>query len=103
MTVYSRERLCGLVVRVPGYRSRCPRIRFPALPGFVGSSGSRTGPTQPREYNWGINSRGSGLEIQEYNREDPLRWPRDTICPQRLALSLPTGCCRSVDIVHSRT
>jgi hypothetical protein len=33
------DRLCGLVVRVPGYRSR--------------GLGSGTGSTQPREYNWG--------------------------------------------------
>jgi hypothetical protein len=43
-------RLCGLVV--PGYRSRA-RVRFPALPDFLRSSGSGTGSTQPREYNWG--------------------------------------------------
>jgi hypothetical protein len=41
------DRLCGLMVRVPGYRSR---VRFPALPDFL-SSGSGTGSTQPREYN----------------------------------------------------
>jgi hypothetical protein len=29
------------------------RVRFPALPGFLRSSGSGTEPTQPREYNWG--------------------------------------------------
>jgi hypothetical protein len=37
------DRLCGLVVRVPGYRS--------ALPDFLRSSGSGTGSTQPRDYN----------------------------------------------------
>jgi hypothetical protein len=35
--------LCGLVVRVPGYRSRGP--------GFLRNSGSGTGSTQPHEYN----------------------------------------------------
>jgi hypothetical protein len=35
--------LCGLVVRVPGYRSR-GLGRFPALPDFLRSSGSGTGP-----------------------------------------------------------
>jgi hypothetical protein len=40
--------LCGLVARVPGYR---PRVRFPALPDFLRSSGSGAGSTQPREYN----------------------------------------------------
>jgi hypothetical protein len=28
------------------------RVRFPALPDFLRSSGSGTGSTQPREYNW---------------------------------------------------
>jgi hypothetical protein len=40
------DRLCGLVVRVLGYRSR---VRFPALPEKKSRSG--TGSTQPREYN----------------------------------------------------
>jgi hypothetical protein len=44
------DRLCGLVVRVLGYRSGGP-VRFLALP--KKSSGSGTGSTQPREYNWG--------------------------------------------------
>jgi hypothetical protein len=44
------DRLCGLVVRVPGYRSEA-RVRFPALPDFLRSSGSGTGSTQLREYN----------------------------------------------------
>jgi hypothetical protein len=29
------------------------RVRFPGLPDFLRSSGSGTGSTQPREYNWG--------------------------------------------------
>jgi hypothetical protein len=29
------------------------RVRFPALPEKEKSSGSRTGSTQPRAYNWG--------------------------------------------------
>ena len=29
------------------------RVRFPALPDFLSSSGSETGSTQPREVNWG--------------------------------------------------
>jgi hypothetical protein len=43
------DRLCGLVVRVPGYRSRGPRFDSRALPKKI--SGSGTGSTQPREYN----------------------------------------------------
>jgi hypothetical protein len=40
----------GLVVRVPGYRSR-GRVRNPVVPYFLISNGSGTGSTQPREYN----------------------------------------------------
>ena len=36
-------------------------------------------------------------------RGDPLRWPRDTLYPQKLALTSPTGGVRSVGIVRSRT
>jgi hypothetical protein len=44
------DRLFGLVVRVPGYRSRS-WVRFPALPDSVRSSRSGTESNQPREYN----------------------------------------------------
>jgi hypothetical protein len=50
--VVSADRLCGLVVRVLGYRSGGPG----SIPGTTKkkkSSGSGTGSTQPREYNWG--------------------------------------------------
>jgi hypothetical protein len=48
-------------------------------------------------------SSGSGLENREYGRGDPLRWPRDTLYPQKLALTAATcgGC--SVGIVRLRT
>jgi hypothetical protein len=47
----SSSNLCGLVDRVPGYRSRGPG----SIPDATKkkSSGSGTGSTQPREYNWG--------------------------------------------------
>jgi hypothetical protein len=41
------DRLCGLVVSVPGYRCRSPG----SIPGATRSSRSGTGSTQPREYN----------------------------------------------------
>jgi hypothetical protein len=49
--VYLSDRLCGLVVRVLGYRSGGPGL----IPGTTKKkcSGSETGSTQPREYNWG--------------------------------------------------
>ena len=40
-------KVCGLVVRVSGYRYRGPGFDPPALPDFLSSSGSGTGSTQP--------------------------------------------------------
>jgi hypothetical protein len=45
----------------------------------------------------------SGLESREYGSRDPSRWPRDTLCPQKLALTSPKIGGRSVNIVPSRT
>jgi hypothetical protein len=47
-------------------------------------------------------SSGSGLEIREYDRRDPSRWPRGTLYKQQLALTSPTSGGRSVGIVRSR-
>jgi hypothetical protein len=48
-------------------------------------------------------SRGFGLENREYGRGDPLRWPRDTLYPQKkLALTSQTSGGRSVGIVRLR-
>jgi hypothetical protein len=49
-TVNSLCLFYGLVVRVPGYKSRGPGSDFPALQDFL-SSGSGMGSTQPREDN----------------------------------------------------
>jgi hypothetical protein len=51
----------------------------------------------------GRNSSGSSLENREYGRVDPLRWPRDTLYPQKLALTSPTSGGRSVGILRLRT
>jgi hypothetical protein len=48
-------------------------------------------------------SSGSGLEIREYGRRDLSRWPRSTICAQKLELTSPSSGGRSVGIVRSRT
>jgi hypothetical protein len=44
----------------------------------------------------------AGLKSGEYGRRDPSRWPRGFICPQKLALTLPTRGGRSAGIVRSR-
>jgi hypothetical protein len=49
------DRLCGLVVTVPCYRSRDPGIYSRLLPDFLSSNGSGTGSTQ---YNWGAAAPG---------------------------------------------
>jgi hypothetical protein len=41
----------------------------------------------------------TGLENREYGRGDPLRWPRDTPYPRKLALTSATSGGRSVGIV----
>jgi hypothetical protein len=43
------------------------------------------------------------LVCLEYGRKDPLRWPRDTLYPQKLALTSQASDGRSVGIVRSWT
>jgi hypothetical protein len=45
----------------------------------------------------------SGQESRINDRGDPLRWPRDTLYPLKLALTSPTSGGRSVGIVRLRT
>jgi hypothetical protein len=60
-----------------------------------------------REYNWGatwMEKQRLRVEKIEINgRGDPLRWPRDTLFPQKFAITSPTSGGRSVDIVRLRT
>jgi hypothetical protein len=51
----------------------------------------------------GSESSGSGLENRQYGCRDPLHWSRDTLYPQKLALSSPSSGGRLVGIVRSRT
>jgi hypothetical protein len=48
-------------------------------------------------------SSGSGKENRINDRGDLLRWPRNTLYPQKLPLTWPTSGGRSVDIVRLRT
>jgi hypothetical protein len=63
-----KDRLCDLVVRVPGYRSRRPGFDSPALPDFLRSSASGTGSTLPREELLGRKRRCSVKENLKYGR-----------------------------------
>jgi hypothetical protein len=51
----------------------------------------------------GRKNSGSVLEIREYGRRDPSRWPRGTFYQQKLALTSPTSGGPSVGKVLSRT
>jgi hypothetical protein len=48
-------------------------------------------------------SSGSGQENRINGRGDPLRWPRDTLYPQKLAQTSLTSDGRSFGIVRLRT
>jgi hypothetical protein len=79
------NRLCGLVVRVPGYRSRGPEYDSRALQKKV--VGLERGPlslVSTTEELLGTNSSGSGIEIREYDRRDSSRWPHGTLYPQKV-------------------
>jgi hypothetical protein len=69
--VFVYGRLCGLVATDPKVR-----VRFPALPNFLSSSGSGTESTQPVSTTEELlrrKSSGSGLESREYGSRDPSR------------------------------
>jgi hypothetical protein len=82
------------------------RVRFSALSNCLRSSGSGTGPlslVSTTEELLGRKTSDFGLQDREYDRRNPLRWPRGTLYPQKLALTSPTRGGGSVGIVRSRT
>jgi hypothetical protein len=79
------------------------RVRFQALPDFLRVVGLERGPlsfVSAIEELLGRKRSGSGLENREYGRRDPLRGPRSTLYPQKLALTSRTIGGRSFGIVH---
>jgi hypothetical protein len=67
------DRLCGLVVRIPGYRSG--GLGFDSWHGkkVVGLERGPLSLVSTSEELLGINSSGSGLERREYGRRNPSR------------------------------
>jgi hypothetical protein len=85
------HRLCGLVVRVPGYRSRSPGSIAGAKIFWEVVSLER-GPlslVSTTEELLRRKSSYSGLGSLEYGRRDPSHWPRDTLYPHKSILN----CC----------
>jgi hypothetical protein len=93
------DRLCGLVLRVPGYRSRDPGT----IPGATISSENQWVRNGVHSASWvqlrnyGRKRSGSGLEIWEFRRRDLWRWPRDNLSPQNLALTLALSLCYEIN------
>jgi hypothetical protein len=105
------DRFCGLVVRVPGYRSRGPGFDSQRYHIFWEVVGLERGPLSPvritvelleRTVSW-RDSSGSGPENKINGRGDLLRWQRNALYPLKLALTSPTSGGRSVGIVRWRT
>jgi hypothetical protein len=96
----SKDRLCGVEVRVPGYRSRGPASILCEVLGLERGPLSLVSTTEEL---LGRKSSGSGLENRDYGRRDPPRWPRGTFYHQKLALTSPTSGGRPVGIVRTRT
>jgi hypothetical protein len=97
------DHLCGLVVWVPGYRFRGLRFDSRRYQIFWEVVVLERGPLSLMstiEELLGRNSSGSSLENREYGHGNPLRWPRDTLYPQKLALTSPTCGGRSFGIVR---
>jgi hypothetical protein len=68
------DRLCGLVVRVPDYRSRGPRFdsRHYQIFWVVGLERGALSLLSTTEELRGRKNSGSGLEIRKYGRRDPV-------------------------------
>jgi hypothetical protein len=100
------DRLCGLMIGVPGHRSRGSGLDFRHYQIFwevVGLERGLLSLVSTIEELLGRNTNGSGFENREYGRRDPLCWPRNTLYAQKLALTSPTSGCRSLGIVCLQT
>jgi hypothetical protein len=97
--------ICGLVVRVPAYRTRDSWFDSQRYQIFWDVVGLEWGPlslVSTIEELLGKKSFGLGLESRKYAERDPSRWPCGTLYPQKLSLPSPTSGDRPVGIVLSR-
>jgi hypothetical protein len=82
------DRLCGLVVRVSGYRSRGPGFDSRSFHIFWEEAGLERGPLSLMRKTEDLLEGKVAAQVwkTEINdRGNPLRWPRDTLYPQKLA------------------
>jgi hypothetical protein len=100
--VFNSDRICGLVVRVPGYRSRGPEFDSRRYQIFWAVVGLERGPLSLVRINEEFLERKVAAPVQKTEikgRGDSLRWPRDTLYPLKMALTSPTSGDPSVGIV----
>jgi hypothetical protein len=100
----SFDRLCGLVVRVLGYRSGGPG----SIPGTTRKKimGLERGPLSLVSTTEELLDRKVAAPVQKtekYGQRDPSSWPLGTFYPDKLAITSPTSGGCSVGIVRSRT
>jgi hypothetical protein len=99
------DRLCGLVVTIPGYGSRGPGFDSRRYKIFWEVVVLERGPlslVSTTEELLGRKIIGFALGNRDYGGRDPLRWERDTHYLQKL-LTSPTSSGLSFSIVRSRT
>jgi hypothetical protein len=83
------DRLCGLVVKSFWVQTQRSRVRFPRFQIFWEAAGLQRGPlslvrTTEELLEEKVSAAVYKTEIND--RGNPLRWPRDTLYPQKLAL-----------------
>jgi hypothetical protein len=97
--LWSSDQSSWLQIQRPGFDSR----RYHIFREVVGQEPGPLSLVSTIEELLERKSSGSGLEIRECGCVDPLRWPRNTLYPQKLVLTSPTNDGRSVGIVLFQT
>jgi hypothetical protein len=103
ISVSKNDRLCGQISWLQVQRSGFDSRRYQIFWEVLSLERNPLDLVSTNEELLARKSSSSGLEIREYGRRDPSRWPRGTLYPQKLALTAPTSGCRSVGIVLLRT